>query len=127
MSKNRGEKLRDEMSTLEDAILYAESIGVKELEEAKGLLEKVKKFFKQGTWSMAERELSKADNIKNSHWYREFVKKREERKAMGQGRFIGDGLCSKYGHLMVKVRLSNVRWYYQCRLCKKRGKSESIK
>ncbi len=127
MSKNRGEKLQDEMSTLEDAILYAESIGINELQEAKSLLEKVKKFFEQGTWSMAESELSKADNIKNSPWYREFVEKRQAKKAMGEGRFIGDGLCGKYGHLMVKVRLSNVRWYYQCRLCKKRGKSESIK
>lgn len=127
MSKNRGEKLQDEMSTLEDAILYAESIGIEELEEAKGLLEKVKKFFEQNTWSMAERELSKADNIKNAPWYSEFVEKREAKTAMDQGRFIGDGLCGKYGHLMVKVRLSNVRWYYQCRLCKKRGKSESIK
>ena len=124
MSKNRGEKLQDEMSTLEDAILYAEGMGVKELEAAKNLLKKVKKLFEQGTWSMAENELSKASNIKNSQWYREFIEKREGEKG---NRFVGDGLCRKYGHNMVKVRLSNVRWYYQCRLCGKRGKSQSIK
>ena len=129
MSKNRGEKLEYEMSTLEDAILYAESIGEKELEEAKVLLKKVKKFFDQGTWSMAERELLKVDEIKNSHWYREFIEKREGEgsKTEEQKRFVGDGLCRKYGHIMVQIRLSNVRWYYQCRLCKKRGKSGSIK
>jgi hypothetical protein len=124
MSKNRGEKLQDEITTLEDAILYSEGIGVKELEEAKNLLRKVRKLFEQGTWSMAENELSKANNIKNSQWYQQFKERREGEKG---NRFIGDGLCGKYGHLMVKVRLSNVRWYYQCRLCKKRGKSQSIK
>jgi hypothetical protein len=124
MSKNRGEKLQDEITTLEDAILYAENSEVKELEEARNLFSKVRKLFEQGTWSMAENELSKANNIKNSQWYREFLEKREGEKG---NRFIGDGLCGKYGHLMVKIRLSNVRWYYQCRLCKKRGKSQSIK
>jgi threonine synthase len=124
MSKTRGEKIQDEITALEDAILYAESKGVKGLEEAKNLINKVKRFFEQGTWSMAEKGLSKAIEIKNSKWYLEFMEKRKEEKG---NRFVGDGLCGKYGHLMVKVRLSNVRWYYQCRLCKKRGKSQSIK
>jgi len=124
MSKSRGEKIQDEITALEDAILYAESKGVKGLEEAKNLINKVKRFFEQGTWSMAEKGLSKAIEIKNSKWYLEFMEKRKEEKG---NRFVGDGLCGKYGHLMVKVRLSNVRWYYQCRLCKKRGKSQSIK
>lgn len=123
MSKSRGEKLNEEISNLEDAILFAESRGYKGLEDAKHLLERVKKFFEQGTWSMAEKELSKADSIKDSDWYRELVEKREK----GNERFESDGLCSKYGHEMVKIKLSNVRWYYQCRLCKKSGKSRSIK
>ena len=127
MSKNRGEKLLDEMSTLEDAILYAENMGVKDLKEAKNLLNKVRKFFEQGAWSMAERALSNAIVIKSSQWYREFMEKREGGKAAEQGRFAGDGLCGKYGHVMVQIRLSNVRWYYQCRLCGKRGKYRSIK
>ena len=124
MSKSRGEKIQDEITALEDAILYAESKGVKGLEEAKNLINKVKRFFEQGTWSMAEKGLSKAIEIKNSKWYLEFMEKRKEEKG---NRFVGDGLCGKYGHIMVKIRLSNVRWYYQCRLCKKRGKSQSIK
>ncbi len=125
MTKNRGERIKDELSTLEDAILYAENSGVKGLEDAKNLLNRIRRYFEQGTWSMAEKEISKANEIKNSQWYNEFIEKRKEAKE--QGRFAGDGLCGKYGHLMVKIRLSNVRWYYQCRLCKKRGKSQSIK
>lgn len=133
MPKNREGKLREEISTLEDAILYADSKGVKNLEEAQLLLNKVKKFFEQGTWGMAEKEFSKAIGIKSSQWYREFIEKREEQRvktggeATAQTRFIGDGLCGKYGHLMVRIRLSNVRWYYQCRICGKRGKYRSIK
>ena len=42
-------------------------------------------------------------------------------------RFQDDGLCPKYGHIMVKVKLSNVRWFYECRICKRTGKSQSIK
>lgn len=124
MSKSRGEKIQDEITALDDAILYAESKGIKELGEAKNLINRVKRFFEQGTWSMAEKELSKANEIKSSKWYLEFIEKRKEEKG---NRFVGDGLCGKYGHLMVKTRLSNVRWYYQCRLCKKTGKSQSIK
>jgi hypothetical protein len=129
MPKNREEKLRNELSTLEDAILYAESRNITDLAEAKRLLDRINKFFEQGTWSMAEKELSQADTIKESQWYREFLEKRKgvEEKSGEPKRFIGDGLCGKYGHLMVKIRLSNVRWYYQCRICKKRGKSQSIK
>lgn len=124
MAKSRGEKLRGEITTFEDAILYAESHKIKDLEEAKNLLERVKKFFEQGTWSMAERELQKAEHIKNSNWYLEFLENRNKGES---GRFLEDGLCGKYGHVMVKVKLSNVRWYYQCRLCKKKGKSQSLK
>lgn len=133
MAKSRRERLQDEISTLEDAILFAESEEIKDLKEAKALLNKVKRYFEQGTWSMAERELSKNEAIKNSDWYREFTEKRDKEKGRAEGqtpkqiRFIGDGLCGKYGHNMVKVKLSNVRWYYQCRLCGKRGKSQSIK
>lgn len=133
MSGNRGEQLQDEISTLEDAILYAESLGEKDLEEAKALLSKIKRFFEQGTWSMAERVLSEAASIKSYHWYREFVEKREAEKgktsgkASEHGRFIGDGLCGKYGHNMVQIRISHRRWYYQCRLCGKRGKYQAIK
>ncbi|UCE73900.1 MAG: hypothetical protein JSV56_12910 [Methanomassiliicoccales archaeon] len=129
MSKNREEKLRNELSTLEDAILYAENKGIKDLAEGKKLLERASKFFEQGTWSIAEKELSQADTIKESQWYREFLEKIKgiEGKLREPIRFVDDGLCGKYGHLMVKVRLSNVRWYYQCRICKKRGKSQSIK
>ncbi|UCG68591.1 MAG: hypothetical protein JSV09_12390 [Thermoplasmata archaeon] len=123
MSKSRGEKLNEEISDLEDAILFAESKGFKDIEWAKSLLERVRKFLDQGTWSMAERELSKAGSIKGSDWYIGFIEGRGEEK----GRFEDDGLCSKYGHEMVMIKLSNVRWYYQCRLCKKRGKSRSIK
>jgi hypothetical protein len=72
---------------------------------------------------MAEKELSSADSIKSSDWYRKLAEKREK----GHERFESDGLCGKYGHEMVKIKLSNVRWYYQCRLCKKSGKSRSIK
>ncbi|UCE38217.1 MAG: hypothetical protein JSW00_02980 [Thermoplasmata archaeon] len=132
MAIKRGDKLREEISLLEDSILYSESKGVKDLDEAKKLLARVKRLFEQGTWSAAERELSRSENVKNSLWYLEFIKKREEEGTKTQEisgeprRFKGDGLCGKYGHLMVKVRLSNVRWYYQCRLCKKRGKSQSI-
>lgn len=124
MPKSRGEKIQDEITALEDATLYAEGKGIKELDEAKNLLNRVKRYFEQGTWSMAERELTMANEIKNSKWYLEFIEKRKEEKG---NRFVGDGLCGKYGHLMVKIRLSNVRWYYQCRLCKKKGKSQSIK
>jgi len=125
MTKSRGEKLRAEITTLEDAILYAEGKGQKDLEESKTLIERIKKFFDQGTWSMAEKELSKTTKIKSSNWYLEFVEKRS--KAKEPGRFEKDGLCNKYGHLMVQIRLSNVRWYYQCRICGKRGKYRSLK
>ncbi len=129
MSENRGEQLRNEISTLEDAILYAESVGVKELEDAKALLTKVKVFFEQGTWNIAERALSGSASIKNNQWYREFVEKRETEcgKTSKPRRFVGDGLCGKYGHNMVKIRVSHRRWYYQCRLCQKRGKYQAIK
>ena len=132
MSKSRRERLRNEIYTLEDAILYAESKGISGLEEARNLLAKVKRNFEQGTWSTAERELSKAAEIKSSKWFLEFTKKREDKVKTGEkesepSRFEGDGLCGKYGHFMVKIRLSNVRWYYQCRICGKRGKSQSFK
>ena len=124
MAKNRGKVLEDEISTLQDAILYAESKGEKDLEEAKALLEKIKTFFEQGTWSVVERELVKAKEIKESKWFMDFIDKREKVKG---GRFANDGLCGKYGHEMVQIRLSNVRWFYECRICKKQGKKGSIK
>ena len=124
MAKNRGKVLEDEISTLEDAILYAESKGEKDLEEAKTLLDKIKKFFGQGTWSVVERELYKAKEIKESKWYMGFIDKREKAKG---SRFPEDGLCGKYGHEMVQIKISNVRWFYECRICKKQGKKGSIK
>lgn len=132
MAKDREAKLRNEISLLEDVILYAKSKGETDLDSEERLLNKVRRYFEQGTWSMAERELFQAEWVKNSKWYMEFIKKREEEGA-GEGqngevkRFIGDGLCKKYGHIQVKIRMSNVRWYYQCRLCGKRGKYQSIK
>ncbi len=131
MAKEREEKLRTEISLLEDAIIYAKSKGEKDLETHEQLLGKVQRYFEQGTWSMAERELSRAQLAINSKWYLDFITKREK-EGMGNvhkgepRRFIGDGLCKKYGHIQVKIRLSNVRWYYQCRLCGKKGKSQSI-
>ena len=124
MVKNRGKVLRDEINTLEDAILYAENKGEKGLEEAKAILEKIKKFFDQGTWGVVEKELVKAKDVKESTWFIEFINKRAEAKG---GRFQDDGLCGKYGHEMVQIRISNVRWFYECRLCKKRGKKGSIR
>jgi hypothetical protein len=121
MAKSRGAKLNEDINTLEDAILYAESREIKGLDGAKSLLNKIKKFYEQGTWSIAERELQKAEQIKNSEWYLEFAEKRKK------GRFAEDGLCQKYGHDMIKIKMSNVRWYYQCRLCKKTGKGQSIR
>ncbi|UCF08763.1 MAG: hypothetical protein JSW28_03470, partial [Thermoplasmata archaeon] len=120
MAKNRGELLKEEISTLEDAILYAEGKGEKQTGEAKALLDRVKRFFEQGTWSSAERELSRGENIKTMPWFLEFMQKRvEARKGKGgerlssSGRFHDDGLCGKYGHEMVQIRMSNVRWFYQ--------------
>ena len=128
MSEGRREKLQDEMNTLEDAILYAEDKGVSGLKEAKLLLDKAKNLFEQGTWSKAESELSKASSIISSDWYNEFIERREkEGGKLGERRFKEDGLCEKYGHLMVKVRISHVRWFYQCRVCGKRSKRQSIK
>jgi hypothetical protein len=132
MAKDREAKLRNEISLLEDVILYAKSKGEKDLDSEGQLLKKVKRYYEQGTWSMAERVLSQAEWVRNTKWYIEFIKKREE-EGIGDGqdgeaiRFIGDGLCKKYGHLQVKIRMSNVRWYYQCRLCGKRRRSQSIK
>jgi hypothetical protein len=131
MAKDRETKLRNEISLLEDVILYAKSKGEKNLESEEQLLRKVQRYFEQGTWSAAERELLQAEWVRNSKWYMEFI---ERRKIEGIGdprkgdsiRFIGDGLCKKYGHLEVKICMSNVRWYYQCRLCGRRGKSQSI-
>jgi hypothetical protein len=129
MAKSRGDILRDNISTLEDAIIYAESIGEGELEEAKNLLLRIQQFFDQGTWSQAEKILLQTDELKNTKWYKEYLEKRESAryKSGEQLRFEGDGLCGKYGHIMVKVKLSNVRWFYECRICKKTGKSQSIK
>ena len=131
MSKDREAKLRNEISLLEDAILYAKSKGEKDLESGDQLLNKVRRFFEQGTWSMAESELLRAEWLRNSKWYMEYIKKREEEgiedaQNGNVKRFIGDGLCKKYGHIQVKIRMSNVRWYYQCRLCGKRRRSQSI-
>ena len=131
MAKDREAKLRNGISLIEDAIIYAKSKGEKDLDSEERLLKKVRRFFEQGTWSMAERELFQAEWVRNSKWYMEFIKKREE-EGIGDvqngnvKRFIGDGLCKKYGHLQVKIRMSNVRWYYQCRLCGKRKRSQSI-
>lgn len=124
MAKNRGKVLEDEISTLEDAILHADSKGEKGLEEAKALLEKVKIFFEQGTWSVVERELAKTEDIIGSEWFIDFIEKKVQAKG---GRFFEDGLCEKYGHEMVQIRLSNVRWFYECRICKKQGKKGSIR
>lgn len=124
MVKNRGRILEDQISTLEDAIIYAESIGEKNLDGARALVERMRKFFEQGTWSVVERELSKSQDVMELKWYREFLERREEAKG---GRFAGDGLCAKYGHEMVQIRMSNVRWFYECRLCKKKGRSRSIR
>ncbi len=124
MAKNRGKVLEDEISTLEDAIFYAESKGEKGLEEAKILLDKIKKFFEQGTWSVVERELVNAKGIKESNWYMDFLENREKAKG---GRFIDDALCRKYGHEMIQIKISNVRWFYECRICKKQGKKGSIR
>jgi hypothetical protein len=129
MTKDREAKLRNKINLLEDVILYARSKGEKDLDSEKQLLKKVQRYFEQGTWSAAERELEQAQGVRDSKWYTEFVKKREK-EGITSGdaiRFIGDGLCKKYGHIQVKIRMSNVRWYYQCRLCGKRGKSQSIK
>jgi hypothetical protein len=131
LAKDREAKLRNEISLLEDAILYAKSKGEKDLDSEEQLLKKVRRFFEQGTWSMAERELLQAEWLRNSKWYMEFIKKREEEGIVhaqngNVKRFIGDGLCKKYGHVQVKIRMSNVRWYYQCRLCGKRKRSQSI-
>jgi hypothetical protein len=131
MAKDREAKLRNEISLLEDVIIYAKSKGEKDLDSEEQLLNKVRRYFEQGTWSMAERELLGAEWLRTSKWYMEFIKKREE-EGIGDGqngkvrRFIGDGLCKKYGHIQVKIRMSNVRWYYQCRLCGKRRRSQSI-
>jgi hypothetical protein len=129
MAKNRGDKLRDEITTLEDAILYAEHRGEGDLEGGKTLLSRIQQFFDQGTWSSAERLLEKAQDIRETGWYLEFTEKREQGKFRSgeQRRFQEDGLCPKYGHIMVKVKLSNVRWFYECRICKKTGKSQSLK
>ncbi len=125
---SRREKLQNEINTLEDAILYAKGRGIKNLEEAGFLLEKVRKFFEQGTWNIAEKELDKAAGIKNSQWYLEFIERRKiEGGKGGERRFKNDGLCEKYGHIMVMIRISHVRWFYQCRICNKRGKRRSIK
>ena len=124
MAKNRGKVLEDEITTLEDAILFAESKGEKDLEEAKALLDKIKMFFEQGTWSVVERELAKAGDVKASKWYVDFLEMRETAKG---GRFANDGLCGKYGHEMIQIKISNVRWFYECRICKKQGKKGSIK
>ncbi len=131
MAKDREVKLRNQISLLEDAIIYAKSQGGKDLDSEEQLLKKVRRFFEQGTWSMAERELLQAEWLRNSKWYMEFIKKREEEgiedaQNGNVKRFIGDGLCKKYGHTQVKIRMSNVRWYYQCRLCGKRRRSQSI-
>jgi hypothetical protein len=124
MARNRGKDLENEISTLEDAILYAESRGEKDLAEAKAILEKVRIFFEQGTWSVVERELAKTGHIMGSEWYIDFIEKKI--RANG-GRFVNDGLCGKYGHEMVQVKMSNVRWFYECRICKKQGKKASIR
>jgi hypothetical protein len=78
LAKDREAKLRNEISLLEDAILYAKSKGEKDLDSEEQLLKKVRRFFEQGTWSMAERELLQAEWLRNSKWYMEFIKKREE-------------------------------------------------
>jgi hypothetical protein len=129
MAQNRGDKLRHDIKTLEDAILYAESKGEGDLEEAKHLLARIQQFFDQGTWSQAEKLLSQTQDVKEKGWYLEFIEKRDQGKYKSgeQQRFQDDGLCPKYGHIMVKVKLSNVRWFYECRICKKTGKSHSIK
>lgn len=124
MAKNRGKDLENEISTLEDAILYAESKGEKNLEEAKALLEKIKIFFEQGTWSVVEKELAKTEDITGSEWFIDFIEKKLQAKG---GRFIEDGLCGKYGHEMIQIKISNVRWFYECRICKKQGKKGSIR
>jgi hypothetical protein len=132
MARDREPKLRNEIFLLEDVILYAKSKGEKDLDSEEQLLKKVRRYFEQGTWSMAERELLRAEWLRNSKWYMELIKKREEEGIVDAQngevrRFIGDGLCKKYGHIQVKIRMSNVRWYYQCRLCGKRKRSQSIK
>ena len=66
------------------------------------VVEKVKKFFEQGSWGVVEKELAKAEDIIWSDWYIDFIKKKV--KAYG-GRFIGDGLCGKYGHEMIQVKI----------------------
>jgi hypothetical protein len=124
MAKNRGKVLEDEISTLEDAILHAESKGEKGLEEAKVLLDKIKIFFEQGTWGVVEKELAKTEDIIGSEWFIDFIEKKVQAKG---GRFIEDGLCQKYGHEMVQIKISNVRWFYECRICKKKGKKGSIR
>lgn len=124
MAKNRGKALENEISTLEDAILYADGLGEKDLAEARAILEKVQLFFDQGTWSVVERELSKTGHIIESAWYRQFIEKRLQAKG---GRFPNDGLCGKYGHEMVQIKMSNMRWFYECRICKKQGKTASIR
>jgi len=124
MARNRGKELENEISTLEDAILYAESKGEKNLDEAKAVLKKVKTFFEQGSWGVVERELAKTGHIIGSDWFIEFMAKKVQAKG---GRFIDDGLCQKYGHEMVQIKMSNVRWFYECRICKKQGKKASIR
>jgi hypothetical protein len=124
MAKNRGEDLKNEISTMEDAILYAESKGEKDLEEAKAILEKIKIFFEQGSWGVVEKELAKTGDIIGSDWFIDFIEKKLQAKG---GRFIDDGLCQKYGHEMVQIKMSNVRWFYECRICKKQGKKASIR
>jgi hypothetical protein len=124
MTKNRGKALEDEISTLEDAILHAESKGEKGLEEAKTLLEKVKIFYEQGSWGIVEKELAKTEDIIGSDWFIDFIEKKVQAKG---GRFIDDGLCGKYGHEMIQINISTVRWFYECRICKKQGKKASIR
>ena len=129
----RYENLKQEISNFEDAIMYGK-MKEKNVGKAEKILQRTKILFEQGSWGSAERLVEKLSIFKKSSWFVDFVEKRNANgmKAFSKDnktvvRFVGDGLCDKYGHLMVKVQLSNVRWFYQCRICKKRGKFRSIR
>ena len=127
MPSRRGENLEKEITTLVDAMLFAENIKELDLSTFKEKLEKIENAFTSGSWSLAEKKLQELEHTKSEDWYVEFVGKRKAAlEKSGTNRFKNDGLCKKYGHHMIKVRLSNVRWYYVCNFCGKQGKKASI-
>ncbi len=128
MPSARGEKLEMEITTLTDAILFAEKIKDMDISHLKQKVEDVKTAFENGSWSLAEKKLTQMEDIQSQDWYLEYVGKRGQAIAKsGNPRFKMDGLCGKYGHHMVKVLLSNIRWYYICSFCDKRGRKASIR